>query len=178
MKIDPCRDELLPNMIFLPLYYVIMFFLNWYFGWELFVIVCSVIAIGVITVMAGWSYLYMGRTIYLTSEGCTFSSFMYSKAYEWKDLNVQFCQNEYSSSYFLDIPGPGIMIYDKTLKLPSSRVSASWCRIWHPVRSVFIRFRSEQDCIHSIEKATSKYTYGYAVEKDVIEGYLKSIGVY
>lgn len=176
MKIGPCRKEMFSDLLFCPFLTVAAGLACAKWHWNFYVTASLVVLMLVVFGNAVMSYLYLGREIILSTDSCTFSFWGYQHICDWKNVKVLLCTPD-KKSISNDILGPGIVIYDAALEIPSKKLTPSFCRTHHPIKSVFIRFRSKADEKRNTWEAPRSATYGYVVEKEEILGYLKSIGV-
>ena len=180
MTIEPCIKEMREDWLAWIVYILLEIYGLSLCDWSVAMLLPMILLTGIALFFTVRRQIYLGRTIILTPENCTFSILGYQKTYEWKELNVQFCENKWvcKPGFILDVYGPGIMICEKTLEIQKGEGGPSYCRTRHPIHSVFIRFQSEEDDYKNAWNGIKNFTYGYSIEQNAIIGYLKSIGVY
>ena len=177
MKIEPCIKELKSEWFSWPIVLVIEMVFCFLLKWDPYAIAGILVPTCILLFFVIRRHIYLGRTITLTPDGCVFSIMKHRWVYKWADLKIQDCENRPRISCYLDVFGPGIIICDKSLEMPENKAGPAFCRSRHPIKSVFIRFKTPKDTSINAESGPRNYIYGYAVEKEEILGYLKSIGV-
>lgn len=196
MKIGPCKDEITMNIV-LSLLTVVMFGVlfyqmiahpvtpemnphvadhpneNAYFlAFTLFgFVLCEALIFG--------SILYFGRSITLDAEGCRFSFRGFEKKFRWEELDVQYYENlkhSYLSSCLSnrEADGPGILINVKGRKYNPKRPAMAYCYTFHPMTSVFLRFRGPKDDLKSWQ--FNNTTVGYTIRREELLAVLKELG--
>ena len=120
-------------------------------------------------------YVYLGRTIYIDREGCTFRVLGYSKKYNWDSLNVQICHADTFRFSDSDIAGPGLLIGPKAMRNSKHIAPMTYCRYRHPFSSVYIRYRTPKD---DLRKVTGKTVYsGFTEDRRILQEVLASAGI-
>ncbi len=196
MKIGPCKDEITMNIV-LSLLTVVMFGVlfyqmiahpvtpemnphvadhpneNAYFlAFTLFgFVLCEALIFG--------SILYFGRSITLDAEGCRFSFRGFEKKFRWEELDVQYYENlkhSYLSSCLSnrEADGPGILINVKGRKYNPKRPAMAYCYTFHPMTSVFLRFRGPKDDLKSWKYNNT--VVGYTLKREELLAVLEELG--
>jgi len=148
-------------------------FLLFILSWNIVAIVACLI-LGVFlcfTLYVDWSYL--SRKIILEEGGCSFVSARRIKKYSWEEIYLQYVENSYG--LFLDeFSGKGLILSGKPISKPEFIGAMTYCRLAHPIDSVFIRFESSVD---DPKKIYWKSAYrGFVADKNQILEFLNSVG--
>ena len=183
MKIGPCKNEFVAFVVVS----VFPFGIFWifYYAFEIgthsatedaillaVTIICSVM--GGVWIVG--SMVYFGRTITLDSEGCCFSFRGFEKKYRWEELDVQYYENDHSHSHLgnREADGPGILINVKGRTYRSKLPAMTYCYTFHPMTSVFLRFRQALDDLDPWKHSIT--VLGYAIKREELLAALKSFG--
>lgn len=119
--------------------------------------------------------VYYGRTITLDAEGCCFSFRSFEKKFPWEELDVQHCENEdvrISNRYQAN--GPGILINVKGRKYNPKWAAMTYCDTFHPMTSVFLRFRGPKDDLKSWK--FNHTIVGYTIKREELLAVLEELG--
>lgn len=120
--------------------------------------------------------IYFGRTITLDSEGCCFSFRGFKKKFRWEELDIQYYENDHSHSRLgnREAEGPGILINVKGRKYRSKLPAMTYCYFFHPMTSVFLRFRQPLDDLDPWKHSMT--ILGYAIKREELLAVLKELG--
>lgn len=118
--------------------------------------------------------VYFGRTITLDSEGCRFSFRSFEKKYRWEELDVQYYENDHSHRTRREASGPGILINVKGRKYHPKQAAMEYCYRFHPMTSVFLRFRQPLDDLDPRKHSVT--CLGYAIKREELLAVLKELG--
>ena len=123
--------------------------------------------------------VYFGRTITLGAEGCCFSFRSFEKKFRWEELDVQYYENlkhSYLSSCLSTggANGPGILINVKGRKYNPKKPAMAYCYTFHPMTSVFFRFRGSKDDLKSWQ--FNHPTVGYTIKREELLAVLGALG--
>lgn len=183
MKIGPCKNELVAFVVFLVFPFAM--FGIFYNAFEIgthsatedallltFIIIFSVAS-------GAWivgSIIYFGRTIILDSEGCCFSFRGFEKKFRWEELDIQYYENDHSHSRLgnREAEGPGILINVKGRKYRSKLPAMTYCYFFHPMTSVFLRFRKPLDDLDPWKHSIT--VLGYAIKREDLLAVLEELG--
>ncbi len=111
--------------------------------------------------------IYSGRSFILDARGWTISSGRYQKTYFWDEVTVPYCKNDHGISLD-DWIRPGILLTASPLKKPSKLNAMPACIFYHPLISVFLRFRTDDT-----NYIAANITYeGYVVEKEELLAFI------
>ena len=166
MITDPVTPEMNPHMADYPN-------INAYFlAFTLFgFVLCEALIFG--------SILYFGRTITLDAEGCCFCFRSFEKKFRWEELDVQYYENpkhDYLASCLSnrEASGPGILINVKGRKYNPKKPAMAYCYTFHPMTSVFLRFRGPKDDLKSWK--FNNTTVGYTIKREELLAVLEELG--
>ena len=182
MKIGPCKDETTLYIVFLPIPFVL--FGTFYMAFEIgtnsatedaILLAVTIFLCGMMEAMMVSSMVYFGRTITLDSEGCCFSFRGFEKKFRWEELDVQYYENDHSHSRLgnREAEGPGILINVKGRKYRSKLPAMTYCYFFHPMTSVFLRFRKPLDDLDPWKHSIT--VLGYAIKREELLAVLKEL---
>ena len=181
MKIGPCKDEFVTFVAFLvfPFATFGIFYTAFEIGTHSATEDAILLAVTIIcSVMSGvWivgSMVYFGRTITLDPEGCCFSFLGFEKKFRWEELDVQYYENVHKYRPGHEIAGPGILINVKGRKYRSKLPAMTYCYFFHPMTSVFLRFRKPLDDLDPWKHSIT--LLGYAIKREDLLAVLEELG--
>lgn len=172
MEISRCNDDLcetLEGFLAIALIWILTWFILSGF-WLVFVSACILIlflAEGI------HDYLYFGRCIVLDENGCTFKLGRWERSYAWSAVNVIYCKNTNFCFGDGESPLPGIIISGKAIKKPKKVAAMTYCRMKHPLCSVFLRFENNVRGPITLKR----FYNGYVVNREELLEFLKKTGV-
>ena len=125
------------------------------------------------------SMVYFGRTITLDAEGCCFSCRGFEKKFPWEELDVQYYENlkhNYLASCLCnrEASGPGILINVKGRKYNPKLPAMAYCYTFHPMTSVFLRFRGRLDDLSPWKHSVN--SFGYTIKREELLAALEELG--
>lgn len=182
MKIGPCKDEF-AAFVFLLLFSLVMF--GAFYTAEIapysatedaILLAVTIFLCAMAEAVSVSSMLYFGRTITLDSEGCCFSFRGFEKKYRWEELDVQYYENDHSHSRLgnREADGPGILINVKGRKYNPKWAAMTYCYTFHPMTSVFLRFRGPKDDLKSWK--FNHTIVGYTIKREELLAVLEELG--
>lgn len=121
--------------------------------------------------------LYLSRTITLDDEGCCYSIWGVKRKFKWEDLTIQYCENRsplFGLCAISPIYGPGILINVKGRKYRSKLPAMTYCETFHPMTSVFLRFRGPRDDLKSWQ--FNHPIIGYTLKREELLAALEELG--
>ena len=169
MKIGYCKDDIMVLLLgVLPLSFAAAILCGYEMGWSISsLIVCSSMLLLTCLLIAP-NILYFSRTILLAKDGVTISIWKYQKYYLWSDLTVNYCQNDHGICID-DWAKPGLLITAIPFRKASIFTAQPACIYTHPMRSVFLRFQSDDTSY-----LTGKLVHtGYVIEKEALLEFLR-----
>lgn len=182
MKIGPCKDEFAVCVLLL-LFPLVMF--GAFYTAEIapysatedaILLAVTIFLCAMAEAVSVSSMVYFGRTITLDSEGCCFSFRGFEKKYRWEELDVQYYENDHSHSRLgnREADGPGILINIKGRKYNPKQAAMEYCYLFHPMTSVFLRFRKPLDDLDPWKHSLT--CLGYAIKREELLAALRSFG--
>ena len=183
MKISPCKDEFVTFVAFLvfPFATFGIFYTAFEIGTHSATEDAILLAVTIIySVMSGvlivGPMVYFGRTITMDSEGCCFSFHSFEKEFRWEELDVQYYENDHSHSRLgnREADGPGILINVKGRKYNPKWAAMTYCYTFHPMTSVFLRFRGPKDDLKSWK--FNHTIVGYTIKREELLAVLEELG--
>ncbi len=168
MKIGFCKDDLTVLLFaVLPTTFVATILFCYQDGWSFFSLIAYPALFLIVCLLQVPDVLYLSRTISLEPDGVTVSIWKYQKHYCWNELTVFYCQNRHGISID-DWPKLGLLITAVPFRKLYRFTAQSTCIYTHPVRSVFLRFQTEDT-----DYTTAKLVYkGYVIEKEKLLRFL------
>ena len=183
MKIGPCKSEFVAFVVFLVFPFAMfgIFYNAFEIGTHSATEDAILLAVTIIySVMSGvlivGPMVYFGRTITMDSEGCCFSFHSFEKEFRWEELDVQYYENDHSHSRLdnREAKGPGILINVKGRKYRSKLPAMTYCYTFHPMTSVFLRFRQPLDDLDPWKHSMT--ILGYAIKREDLLAVLEELG--
>ena len=181
MKIGPCKDETALYIVFLPIPFVL--FGTFYTAFEIgthsatedaILLAVTIFLCAMLEAVSVSAMVYFGRTITMDPEGCCFSFRGLEKKFRWEELDVQYYENVHKYRTGHEINGPGILINVKGRKYRSKLPAMTYCYFFHPMTSVFLRFRQPLDDLDPWKHSMT--ILGYAIKREELLAVLKELG--
>ena len=181
MKIGPCKDETALYIVFLPIPFVL--FGTFYTAFEIgthsatedaILLAVTILLSAMAGAMSVSGMVYFGRTITLDFEGCCFSFRSFEKKFRWEELDVQYYENDHSHRTRREASGPGILINVKGRKYHPKQAAMEYCYRFHPMTSVFLRFRQPLDDLDPWKHSIT--VLGYAIKREELLAALEAFG--
>lgn len=181
MKIGPCKDETALHIVYslFPFALFGIFYGAFEIGTnsateDALLLAVTVFLCGMVEAWSVSSMVYFGRTITLNFEGCCFSFLGFEKKFRWEELDVQYYENVHKYRPGHEIAGPGILINVKGRKYRSKLPAMTYCETFHPMTSVFLRFRGPRDDLKSWQ--FNHPTVGYTIKREELLAVLEELG--